>query len=222
MNISVFDIIGPVMVGPSSSHTAGACRIGNLAREIVGKNIKKALIYLHGSFKETYKGHGTDKAIIGGLLGFATDNYNIKNSFEIAKENNFEYEFIPIDLEDVHPNTVKLELFSDDGEKTTIRGASVGGGNIIINEINKINVDLRGQFYTLITTHKDKPGMIAKISLILQQFEINIANMHVLRDHKEGFATAIIELDQNLEEIVIELLKKTLEIKSVRLVKPIL
>lgn len=121
----------------------------------------------------------------------------------------------------VHPNTVKLELFSEDGEKTIIRGASVGGGNIVINEINEINVELRGQFYTLITTHKDKPGMIAKISMILQQFEINIANMHVLREHKEGLATAIIELDQNVEEIVLELLRKTPEIKSVRLVKPI-
>lgn len=222
MNVSVFDIIGPIMVGPSSSHTAGACRIGNLTREIVGKKIKKALIYLHGSFKETYKGHGTDKAIVGGLLGFRTDNYNIKNSFEIAKESDFEYEFIPIDLDDVHPNTVKLELYTDDGEKTTIIGASVGGGNITINEINNIKVDLRGQFYTLITTHKDRPGMIAKISLILQQYNINIANMHVLRDHKEGIATAIIELDQSVEEIVLELMRTIPEINSLRLVRPIL
>lgn len=222
MNVSVFDIIGPIMVGPSSSHTAGACRIGNLAREIVGEKIHKALIYLHGSFKETYKGHGTDKAIVGGLLGFKTDNYQIKNSFEIAKAANMEFEFIPIDLDDVHPNTVKLELYSEDGEKTIIIGASVGGGNIVINEINDVKVDLRGQFYTIITTHKDKPGMVAKISLVLQQYEINIANMHVLREHKEGLAIALLELDQPVEEIVLELIRTIPEIKSLRLVKPIL
>lgn len=221
MSISAFDMLGPIMVGPSSSHTAGACRIGNLAKEIVGKKIKKALIHLHGSFKETYKGHGTDKAIIGGLLGLKTDNYKIKNSFDIANLEDMEFEFLPADLDDAHPNTCQLELYSEDGEITTITGSSIGGGSIVITRINSINVDLKGEFYTLITTHKDKPGMIAEIAGVLQNHNINIANMHVLRDHKNGIATAIVELDQPLSPVTLELFKKISEVTSVRMVNPI-
>jgi L-serine dehydratase len=167
-------------------------------------------------------GHGTDKAIIGGLLGLRTDNYNIKNSFELANEQNMGFVFVPIELDNAHPNTCKLELISVDDEVTTIVGSSIGGGSIVITEINNVKVELKGDFHTLITTHKDKPGMIAKIALIMQQYEINIANMHVLRASKNSDATAIIELDQTIDKKILELLEMIPEINSIRLIKPII
>jgi L-serine dehydratase len=138
-NLSAFDIIGPVMIGPSSSHTAGACRIGNLAKEIVDNKLKDVKIYFHGSFKETYRGHGTDKE-------------------------GFSFEFFPVDLDDVHPNTMKLEITDQEDIKTPIVASSIGGGNIIVTELNGTEVKLKGEYYTLITFHNDQPGLIAKIS----------------------------------------------------------
>jgi L-serine dehydratase len=220
-NLSAFDILGPIMIGPSSSHTAGAVRIGNLAREIVGTKIKKANIYFHGSFKETYQGHGTDKAIIGGLLGLTTANSKIRNSFALARQAGIEFNFFPIDLSDVHPNTLKLELFAEDDKKTVLIASSVGGGNIIVTELNGIKVKLKGEYYTLITLHRDQPGIIARISEVLQQYNLNIAEMEVLREQKGSLATAIINLDQPAAKKVIELLVAIPDIETVKLVNPI-
>lgn len=220
-NLSAFDILGPIMIGPSSSHTAGAVRIGNLAREIVGTKIKKANIYFHGSFKETYQGHGTDKAIIGGLLGLTTANSKIRNSFALARQAGIEFSFFPIDLSDVHPNTLKLELFAQDEKKTVLIASSVGGGNIIVTELNGIKVKLKGEYYTLITLHHDQPGIIARISEVLQQYNLNIAEMEVLREQKGHLATAIINLDQPASEQVIELLTAIPDIETIKLVNPI-
>ncbi len=220
-NISAFDIIGPVMIGPSSSHTAGAVRIGNLAKEIVDNKIKEVKIYFHGSFKETYKGHGTDKAIIGGLLGLKTDNSKIKNSFQLAQENGFKFEFFPIDFDNVHPNTMKLEITDQNNIQTTIVASSIGGGNIIVTELNGTEVKLKGEYYTLITFHNDQPGLIAKISEILQIYDLNIAEMEVLRKRKGSQATAIINLDHNVEEHILKLLRDIPGINSLKLVKPL-
>lgn len=220
-NLSAFDIIGPVMIGPSSSHTAGACRIGNLAREIVDNKLKKVKIYFHGSFKETYKGHGTDKAIIGGLLGLKTDDSKIKNSFQLAEEKGLSFEFLAIALDDVHPNTMKLEIVDQSNIKTTIVASSVGGGNIIVTELNETEVKLKGEYYTLITFHNDQPGLIAKISEILQIYDLNIAEMEVLRKEKGREATAIINIDQKVEKNILQLLKDIPGIQSLKLVKPL-
>lgn len=221
-NLSAFDIIGPIMIGPSSSHTAGAVRIGNLAREIVDNKLKDVKIYFHGSFKETYKGHGTDKAIIGGLLGLKTDNSKIKNSFKLAEEEGFSFEFLSVDLDDVHPNTMKLEMTDQNDVLTTIIASSIGGGNIIVTELNGTEVKLKGEYYTLITFHNDQPGLIAKISEVLQIYNLNIAEMEVLRKEKGRQATAIINLDQKVEKKVLELLKDIPGVNNLKLVKPLI
>ncbi|GAB6137956.1 L-serine ammonia-lyase, iron-sulfur-dependent subunit beta [Halanaerobaculum tunisiense] len=220
-NLSAFNTLGPIMVGPSSSHTAGAVRIGNLAKEIVGNKLKEIKIYLHGSFKETYHGHGTDKALIGGLLGFSTENDLIKRSFEIAKEQGIQFEFYPIDLDNVHPNTLKLEITDSNKNKTTIVASSIGGGSVVVTKLNNIKVELKGEYYTLITRHQDQPGMIAKISKILQEYDLNIAKMKVLREKKGSLATAIIDLDQKIKDHILELIAKIPQIKSIKLVNPI-
>ena len=220
-SLSAFNTIGPIMVGPSSSHTAGAVRIGNLAREIVGNDIKEVKVYFHGSFKETYQGHGTDKALIGGLIGFSTENELIKKSFEIAKEKGIKFEFKAIDLDNVHPNTLKLELTDINNEQTTIVASSVGGGSVVVTKLNNIKVELKGDYYTLITRHQDQPGMVAKISNVLQNYDLNIAKMKVLREKKGSLATAIIDLDQKIEDDILDLIEKIPQVKSTKLVNPI-
>lgn len=220
-NLSAFDIIGPVMIGPSSSHTAGAVRIGNLAKEIVDKKLKDVKVYFHGSFKETYKGHGTDKAIIGGLLGLKTDNIEIKRSFELAEKEGFSFEFLPIDLDDAHPNTVKLVIADQDDLQTEIIASSPGGGNIIVSELNGTPVRLKGEYYTLITFHNDQPGLIARISEVLQIYNLNIAEMEVLRKRKGSQATAIINLDQKIDAHILKLLRDIPGINHLKLVKPL-
>ncbi|GAA0182664.1 L-serine ammonia-lyase, iron-sulfur-dependent subunit beta [Clostridium sediminicola] len=220
-NLSVFDSIGPIMVGPSSSHTAGAVRIGKLAKKIVGRKIKEVKIYLHGSFEKTYIGHGTDKALIAGLLGLSTDNELIKDSLRLASEENLNYEFLPINISDAHPNTVRLKIKDIDDRETVITASSIGGGNIVVTEVDGIKVDLTGKYFTLISIHNDKPGMIAKITNILQIFDVNIAVMKLARQNKGASATAIIELDQELSENAIDLIRDIPEIESVRIVNPI-
>ncbi|WP_018248541.1 L-serine ammonia-lyase, iron-sulfur-dependent subunit beta [Orenia marismortui] len=220
-NLSIFDILGPVMVGPSSSHTAGAVRIGNLAREIVGEEISQIKIYLHGSFKETYKGHGTDKALIGGLLGLKTDDTAIKKSFALAEKEGVKFNFLTIDLDRVHPNTVKLEIKDINDNLTNIIASSVGGGSVIIEEINGIKVKITGEYYSLITIHQDKTGIIAQISKVLENYKLNIAYMKVLREFKGSLATAVIELDEEINDNALEEIKNIPEINSIRFLRPI-
>ncbi|MFN2340565.1 MAG: L-serine ammonia-lyase, iron-sulfur-dependent subunit beta [Halanaerobium sp.] len=220
--LSAFDIVGPIMIGPSSSHTAGAVRIGNLAKEIVNNEYQEIKIYFHGSFKETYKGHGTDKAIIGGLLGYKTDDEAIRNSLTTAKEKGIKFEFLPIKLENVHPNTVKLEITDVDGVNTTITASSVGGGKIVVTRLNNTEVNLKGEYYTLITFHQDQPGLIAKISEILNIYDLNIAEMQVLREKKGHQATAIINLDHAIEDQILSLIRSIPGIKTSKLIKPLI
>ncbi|WP_459840255.1 L-serine ammonia-lyase, iron-sulfur-dependent subunit beta [Halanaerocella petrolearia] len=220
-NLSTFDILGPTMVGPSSSHTAGAVRIGNLAREIVGVDFNQVKIYLHGSFKETYQGHGTDKALVGGLLGLTTDNVAIKESFQLAEEKELKFEFIPIDLDDVHPNTIKLEIKDANGEITIIVASSVGGGSVVIKQIDDIKVDITGEYYTVITTHQDQPGIVAKVTKALEDSNLNIAFMKVLREYKGALATAVIELDEEIDQSTINAINNISEINDLKVVGPV-
>jgi L-serine dehydratase len=220
-NLSIFDIIGPVMVGPSSSHTAGAVRIGNLAREIIGEEFNDVKVYLHGSFKETYQGHGTDKAIIGGLLGLKTDNPMIKEAFTLARARGLKYEFLPIDLDNAHPNTIKLVVSSINGKVINIIASSIGGGSVIINEIDGIKVGVTGELATLLTIHQDKPGIIAKISKILEDYKLNIAYMKVLREYKGSLATAVIEVDEEIKEDILDKIEEISEIEEIKLIGPI-
>ena len=167
--LQVFDILGPIMIGPSSSHTAGAVRIGKYARSVLGKTPVKAVIRFSGSFAKTYKGHGTDKAVIAGILGMDTDDSRIRNSMQIATEEGLDFTFIEEDIDGAHPNTAEITLTDADGRSALIQGASIGGGNIVINKINDTEVSISGKSDTLVIPHDDVPGMIAVVTNILAE-----------------------------------------------------
>ena len=217
-NFSVFDILGPIMIGPSSSHTAGAQRLGKAARNIAGDDFKSVTFLLHGSFAKTYKGHGTDKALTAGILGMDTQDENIKNSLNIAEEKDIKIEFIPADLGDVHPNTVKVIFHKTDGNDFYVTGSSIGGGSIVITDINGNRVEFTGQYPIIIIKHKDRVGMISKISSIVATSGINIATLRVERELKGEIATAVIETDTKISD---ETAQKLSGIKGVVSVKSI-
>ncbi len=195
-----FDIIGPVMVGPSSSHTAGAVKIGNIARKLLGAPVKKADIFIHGSFLATGKGHGTDRALIAGLLGFPVDDSRIPDSFHYAREAGMEYVMSGIDLGDVHPNTVRLHLWGDEGRNMKVTAASVGGGAIKVTEIDGLPANFSGDYPTLIVNNLDQPGHVTEITSMLSHKSINIATMQLYRSSKGGTAVIVLECDQEVPE----------------------
>lgn len=206
-NYSIFDIIGPIMIGPSSSHTAGAARIGYIAMKIFVKPIKSVTFELHGSFGKTYLGHGTDKALLGGILGFGPDNVLIKDAFEIANSKGIDYHYIPTDLGNYHPNTVRINMTSKDGDTMKVIGYSIGGGKIKIIKINETDVEFNGEYTTLITEHIDVPGIISTVSRILSEHKVNIAFMRVYRSSKGEIARLIIETDDAINAGDIEAIK---------------
>lgn len=201
---SVFDIIGPKMIGPSSSHTAGAARIGRVARKISRDTIKKVTFYLHGSFASTYRGHGTDRALIAGVLGLQPNDENISRSMEIAKQQGIEYAFVETDLGDVHPNTVKIVLEYSEGKHSELIGSSIGGGSIKIIQINGLDVEFTAEYPTLVIRHIDRPGVIAEVTKIMSHHNINIASMNVFRQHKGEDAFMIIETDHVVSEKIVD------------------
>lgn len=221
-NYSVFDIIGPVMIGPSSSHTAGAARLAKLAISICGGDAKNVKFMLHGSFAKTYKGHGTDKALVAGILKMNPWDTDLKNSFIIAREKGVEFEFEESDLGDVHPNTVKFIINNTEGKTSEIIGSSIGGGNVIISSIDGQPVEFRGDYPTIITRHKDIPGVVSKITTLLYSENINIGSMKVFRNKKGIEATMIIETDDVVSKDVSKKIKNLPEIISVKFINPIL
>lgn len=218
---SVFDILGPVMIGPSSSHTAGAARIGKVARYIAGTDFSSVLFYLHGSFAKTYKGHGTDKALVAGILGMEPYDNRLKDSVKIAEEMGIGIEFIEADLGYVHPNTVKIVFNKDDGTKVEVTGSSIGGGNILITNINGYKIKFTGEYPTILIIHRDKKGVISRVSTVLSQNNINIATMTVGRKDKGIEASMIIETDDEISNIVVSQLSEIEDIISVRAINPI-
>jgi L-serine dehydratase len=198
--VRLFDILGPVMVGPSSSHTAGACRLGLMARAILGDTPDRAIVRLHGSFAATGEGHGTQRAIVGGLLGLPPDDLRLRNAYQEAEAAGLEYRFEEVDLgDDAHPNTAVFELARGD-ETVTIRGASVGGGRIEVTEIDGFPVALGGDYDTLVLIAHDQPGTIAAISGVFADDGVNLATMRVDRTgrHKEALMT--LEADQPVSD----------------------
>lgn len=191
---SVFDIIGPVMIGPSSSHTAGAARIGKIVRSIFGEQPDTVDIYLYESFAKTYRGHGTDIALVGGLLNMEPDDERLADSLKIAHEKNMEVLFVPLKEKAEHPNSVRL-LVSKGDRKLSVTGISIGGGNIQISEVNGFKLSLTMGTPTFIIVHQDVPGMIAKVTNILSNASINIGTMTVTRQAKGDKAIMIIEID---------------------------
>ena len=200
---SVFDIIGPVMIGPSSSHTAGAARIGRVARDLFGRQPKWAKIHLYGSFAETYRGHGTDVAIIGGLLDFDTDDERIKTSFEEAKLAGLSFEFIPEEAHKEHPNTARI-VMGDEESELSVEGISIGGGKIEISEVNGFKLRLTGGMPAIIVVHNDRTGCIANVANCLAMHDVNIGHMEVSRIERGLTALMVIEVDQNIEERILE------------------
>ena len=199
---SVFDIIGPVMIGPSSSHTAGAARIGRVARSLFGREPKWANISLYGSFAKTYKGHGTDVAIVGGLLDFDTDDKRIINAIDIAEASGMKLRFIEEDAVTDHPNTARIFIGDHDGELELV-GISIGGGKIEITELNGFELKLSGNHPAILVVHNDRFGAIAAVSNTLAKYEINIGHMEVSRKEKGKLALMTIEVDQNMDNSIL-------------------
>lgn len=199
-----FDIIGPIMVGPSSSHTAGAVKIGNIARRLLGEPVKRAEILFHGSFLATGKGHGTDRALVAGLLGYAVDDSRIADSFRWADEAGITYRLSGIDLGDVHPNSVKLFLTGRNGHSIQLVAASVGGGAIRVTEIDGLNVSFSGDTPTLIISNQDKPGRVNEVTSLLGSSNVNVAAMQLHRAERGGNAVMVLECDQEVPQKVIE------------------
>ncbi|MGI6204509.1 MAG: L-serine ammonia-lyase, iron-sulfur-dependent subunit beta [Anaerovoracaceae bacterium] len=219
--MNVFDIIGPVMIGPSSSHTAGAARIGRMARHLLGEPAVKARILLAGSFAYTYKGHGTDRAIMAGIMDMTPDDKRIRHSLEIAKEQGIDYAFEPGEIENAHPNTARITLEGASGRKLVMQAASVGGGNILVNEINGLKVSISGQFPTLIVVHRDIPGMIAKVTAIMADEGMNIFDFTLNRDGKGGTAVMTIQCDGSIAERITGELESLENVMSVVLITPL-
>lgn len=211
---SVFDIIGPVMIGPSSSHTAGAARIGRVARTLFGRQPEWARIHLYGSFAETYKGHSSDVAIIGGLLDYDTFDERIKTSFEEAKKVGLTFEFIPEEEEMDHPNTTKI-VIGDCESVMELTGISIGGGKMEVVELNGFPLRLSGNYPALLVVHDDRPGLVASVSNALAKQDVNIAHMEVGRKEKGEMALMVIEVDHLIDDGIIEELRSLPHITQV-------
>ena len=198
--MNLFDILGPVMVGPSSSHTAGAVRIGYIARKLLQETPVKVEILLHGSFATTGVGHGTDRALIAGLLGMKPDDIRIPHSFEIAEENGLVFSFGTVNLRDAHPNTAVLKLVGESGKQMEVQGVSIGGGRVLIQKLNGLEVNFSGERNTLVIQNLDTPGSVAKVTSILFWKSVNIATMQLCRDKRGGYAMMVLETDEEIWE----------------------
>lgn len=205
--MNLLDIIGPVMIGPSSSHTAGAVRIGRVGWKLLGARATKAEIGLAGSFATTYRGHGTDKALLAGILGMKPDDERIPRSMEIAREQGLEYTFCEIRLPRAHPNTAVLNLFGEHGATCSLQGASIGGGSVLITRLNGMEAAFGGQQDTLLIPYTDTPGVIASVAALVADSGVNIGNFRSNRPQRGQQATMTIELDAPVDREVIEQLK---------------
>ena len=205
--MTIFDIMGPIMIGPSSSHTAGAARLGRMARKLLGRAPAKAELLLHGSFAATGSGHGTDRALAAGLLDMAPDDPRLPRSFEAAAEAGMEITVGRVNLQGAHPNTVILRLTAPDGQTLEVRGASLGGGRVRVEAIDGLEAAFSGDLPTLIIRNEDKPGQVAEVAGALSRRNVNIATMQLYRDMRGGLAVMVIESDQPIQAAAIEELR---------------
>ena len=194
--MDLFDIIGPIMVGPSSSHTAGAVRIGRLTRALLGSEPVHAELLLHGSFAATGRGHGTDRALIAGLLGMEPDDARIPQSFSLAKQRGLTFQFRHGVLQYAHPNSVQITVQDTAGTELTVVAASLGGGRVQVCAIDGLEARFTGELPTLIIRNQDRPGMVAEVTGVLSKRQVNIATMQLYRDMRGGLAVMVIESDQ--------------------------
>ncbi len=206
--MTIFDIMGPVMIGPSSSHTAGAARIGRIARHLLGGQPKRAEILLHGSFAATGAGHGTDKALVAGLLDLRPDDPRLPEAFDLANSKGMEVTVGRVNLQEAHPNTALLRLTAPDKRTLEVRGSSLGGGRVRIDAIDGMAASFSGELPTLIIRNEDKPGQVAEVAGTLSRRGVNIATMQLYRDTRGGLAVMVIESDQPMDAAVIRSLRK--------------
>lgn len=203
--MGLLDVIGPVMIGPSSSHTAGACRLALLARHARLTPPRRAELTLHGSFAKTARGHGTELALVGGLLGFMPDDERLVNARDHAAHAGLEVVFRTADLGDVHPNTVRIET-DGEGERASLTGSSLGGGLVRVFEVDGFGIDFRGGYHTLLIRHVDTPGVIARVARVLADDEANIVTLHCARRKRGGEAMMSIETDKRLSQPALDYL----------------
>ena len=196
----LFDVIGPVMIGPSSSHTAGAARIGRVVRKLLGAQPVTADIGFHGSFAKTYEGHGTDRADAGGLMDFDVDDPRLRNSLALAREAGLVLRFSSVNLRNVHPNTIVIDARAADGHSISIQAASVGGGSIRIQSMNGLEVGFSGTENTIVIQHRDAPGVIARVSSLIAEDGLNIGTMRVFRKKAGAEAVMVLEVDSRPDE----------------------
>ena len=219
--MNVFDIIGPVMIGPSSSHTAGAVRLGRVAWKILGERAVRAEIQLSGSFAQTYQGHGTDKALVAGIMGMHSDDERIRNSLQLAQDSGLAVTFQEIQLPGAHPNTARIALTGQNGGQAVVQGASVGGGTILVTEINGLSVSLTGQYNTILVLHQDKPGAIAAGTQVVAESGGNVGKFRLSRPQKGGEALMTIEVDGDVADTLMANLRALDPVKQVVLIRAI-
>ena len=218
--ISVFEVLGPNMVGPSSSHTAGASAIAYLAQKMLGEKVKSASFTLYGSFAKTYRGHGTDRALIGGIMGYETDDTRIRKSFEIADSLGISYQFIENHEDtDVYPNTVEIAMTGANGRHMTVRGESIGGGKVRIVGINGVEVDFSGEYSAVIVIQQDKPGVVAHITQTLSEHNVNIAFMRLFREDKGATAYTVVESDEAIPNEVLDKIRTNENVANLVLIQ---
>lgn len=213
---SLFDIVGPVMIGPSSSHTAGAVRLGLLARAVFGGVPDAARIGLHGSFASTGRGHGTDLALVAGLLGFAPDDPRIRDAMRHARESGLSVSFDEVDLGEVHPNSALFELSGPGEHILRVVGSSLGGGDVIVSTLDDFDVEMTGELPTLLVEHQDRPGEIAAVTAILAEERVNVASMRVAREARGARAMMVIETDAPVSDEAAERIGSASGVSAVR------
>lgn len=218
--LSIFDVIGPNMIGPSSSHTAGAVSIALMARKMFPEAIQKVTFTLYGSFAKTYRGHGTDRALLGGILGFPTDDERIRDAFSHAESMNVEYQFIIDETTATnHPNTADIDIVGVTGQLLSVRGESIGGGKMKIVRINNIDVEFTGEYSTLIVHQQDKPGVVAHITQALSEYEVNIAFMRLFRENKGANAYTVVESDESIPAEVLNKIRTNPNVDNLMLIQ---
>lgn len=222
--MNVFDIIGPVMIGPSSSHTAGAVRLGRVVNKLIdNRKVDRVEITLSGSFAQTYKGHGTDRALLAGIMGYHSYSPEIRDALTIAKERGIDYTFLKEDIKGAHPNTARIHYYLSDGGEGVMQGASVGGGNILVNQIDGMRVELTGENNTILVMHQDKPGVIAAVTQLMhwEYADLNISNFHLSRQSKGGEAMMTIEIDGQPPENLIGAIRQIEHVSNAILIRRI-
>lgn len=215
---SIFDIIGPVMIGPSSSHTAGAVKLGRIARYLAGEEVRRVTFHLHGSFAQTYRGHGTDRALLAGILGMSPDDKRLCHSRTEAHQQGMQVAFVEEDLGPVHPNSVRITMETVTGAICEMAGSSLGGGRVLIWEVDGAPAEFHGDRSALVVYHRDCPGVVSQILSFLSMENVNVATMKLSREIKGADQSLIIETDQAIPSVAIHSIRDLPDVITVKLI----